>query len=196
MKKLALLVLTIAVVAYGQIPASRKSKPDGEKIASALQSGPKFVTQNATVLDWPTSPGGEYRVLRAGTNGWSCLPGAPGAAHDEPGCFDRTFLQFIKDSVAGRTPNVQRVGISYMYAGKWVPNKSHATGSGDEFRVGPHIMVLGLDQKILQTFNQDGSNGEPYANHLDGPHAELFLVIPIRAWDDAQAARSVAAVKR
>src|SRR6266446_6977148 len=184
MKKLASLVLITAAVAYGQMPASHKSKSDGEKITSALQWGPTFFTRNATVLDWPISPGGDFRVLRAGTNGWSCLPGAPGAVHDEPSCFDQVFLQFIKDSIAGHTPNVRNVGISYMYAGKWVPNKSHATGGGDEFHVGPHIMILGLDQKMLRTFNQDGSNGESYANHLDGPHSELFLVIPIRAWDD------------
>ena len=57
-------------------------------------------------------------------------------------------------------------------------------------------MILGLDQKMLQALNQDGSNGEPYANHLDSAHSELFLVIPIRAWDDAQAARSIGAVKQ
>jgi hypothetical protein len=196
MKTFAFLVLITAVVTYAQTPASRKSKSDEDKIESARQAGPTFVTKNATVLDYSTSPGGEYRVLRAGTNGWTCLPGAPGAAHDEPGCFDQVFLQFIKDSIAGRTPNVQNVGISYMYRGKWLPNTSHAMGSGDEFRVGPHIMILGLDQKMLQAFNQDGSNGEPYANHLDGPHSELFLVIPIREWDAAQAAANVGALKR
>jgi len=103
------------------MPASRESKSDVEKIASALQAGPKFVTQNATVIDYPGSPGGEFRVLRAGTNEWTCLPGYAGAAHDEPGCYDQVFLQFIKDSTAGLTPNVQRIGISYMYGGKWVP---------------------------------------------------------------------------
>src|SRR3984957_19055712 len=187
MKKFSFLVLIAAVVTFAQSPPSGKSKSDAEKITSAMQAGPKFVTQSATVLDYPTSPDGEYRVLRAGTNGWTCLPGYAEAAHDEPGCFDQVFLQFIKDSIAGRTPNVQRIGISYMYRGKWVPNKAHATASGYEFHVGPHIMILGLDQKMLETFNQDGSNGEPYANHLDGPHSELFLVIPIRAWDDAKA---------
>jgi hypothetical protein len=196
MKTFAFLVLITAVVTYAQTPASHKAQSDEDKIESALQAGPKFVTKNATVLDYPTSPGGEYRVLRAGKNGWTCLPGAPGAAHDEPGCFDQAFLQFIKDSIAGRAPNVQNVGISYMYRGKWLPNTSHAMGSGDEFRVGPHIMILGLDQKMLQAFNQDGSNGEPYANHLDGPHSELFLVIPIREWDDAQAAANVGELKR
>jgi hypothetical protein len=141
------------------------------------------------VLDYPTSPDGEYRVLRAGTNGWTCLPGYAEAAHDEPGCFDQVFLQFIKDSMARRTPNVQRIGISYMYGGKWVPNKSHAMGSDAEFHVGPHIMIIGLDQKTLQTLNHDASNGEPYVNSLPG-RSELYLVIPIREWDDAQAIRT------
>ncbi len=195
MKKFAFLLLFTAVVTSAQMPASRELKSDAEKIASAVQAGPKFVTQNATVIDYPTSPSGEFRVLRAGTNGWTCLPGFRGAAHDEPGCFDQVFLQFIKDSIAGRTPNVQSVGISYMYGGKFVPNKSHAMGSGNEFHVGPHIMIIGLDQKTMQTLNQDGSNGEPYVNHLPG-RPELFLVIPIREWDDAPAVRTVGAVTR
>jgi hypothetical protein len=49
---------------------------------------------------------------------------------------------------------------------------------------------------MMQTLNQDRSNGEPYDNHLPGPHSELFLVIPIREWDDAQAVPSIGAEKR
>ncbi len=194
MKIIAFSILLTAVT-YAQMPASRPVKSDPEKIASAMRAGPKFVTQNATVLDWPSSPGGEFRGLRAGTNGWTCLPGRPEAAHDEPGCFDQVFLQFIKDSTAGRSPNVQSVGISYMYGGFWVPNKSHAVGSDNEFHVGPHIMIIGLDQKIMQTLNHDGSNGEPYVNHLAG-RSELFLVVPIREWNDLQAVGTVSAASR
>jgi hypothetical protein len=196
MKKFAFLARITAVVTYGQAPASSKSKSDLEKIASPLGAGPKSVTRNATVLDWPTSPGGEFHLLRAGTNGWTGLPGFPGSAHDEPGRFDQVFLQFIKDSVAGRTPNVQSVGVSYMYGGFWVPNKSDAMGTGDEFHVGPHIMIIGPDQKMLGTLNHDGSNGEPYVNHLAGHHTELFLVVPIREWDDSQAVRTIGAATR
>src|SRR2546427_2976396 len=105
MKSVAFLIL-ITAVTYVQMPASRTSKSDAEKIAAAMQAGPKFVTQNATVLDWPPSPGGELRVLRSGTNAWTCLPGRPAAAHEEPGCFDKVFLQFMKDSMAGHTPDV------------------------------------------------------------------------------------------
>ncbi len=54
MKKFAFLLLITAVVTYGQTPAPPKPKSDAEKIASAMGAGPKFVTQNATVLDWPS----------------------------------------------------------------------------------------------------------------------------------------------
>ena len=196
MKNFAFLGLITAIATYAQAPPSGKSKSDAEKITSALQAGPKFVTRNATVLDWPSSPGGEYRVLRAGTNQWTCLPGRfPQTPHDEPGCFDQVFLQFIKDGMAGRTANMQSVGISYMYGGFWVPNKSHAMGTGDEFHVGPHIMIVGPDQKMLETLNHEGSNGEPYVNHLPG-RTELFVVIPIREWNDAQAVQTGGAAHR
>jgi hypothetical protein len=62
--------------------------------------------------------------------------------------------------------------------------------------LGPHIMIIGSDQKLLETLNRDGSNGEPYVNHLAGDHTELFLVIPIREWDDAGALGTVGAVRR
>ncbi len=47
----------------------------------------------------------------------------------------------------------------------------------------------------MQTLNQDASNGEPYANSLPG-HSELYLVIPIRQWDDAEAVPSIGAERR
>ena len=181
--KLTGMVLLAVSTALAQTAESHMPVTDAEKVADALRAGPAFITKDATLLDWPKTPGGEYRVLRKGSSQWTCLPGLPGSPHDEPGCFDQVFLQFIKDSIAGRTPKAQSVGISYMYGGFWVPNKSHAMGNGNEFHVGPHIMIIGPDQETLRTLNQDGSNGEPYVNHLSG-HSELFLVIPIRQWDE------------
>ena len=176
-------IVLFAATAFAQTGEPRMPVTDAEKIADALRAGPVFVTKGATLLDWPSTPGSEYRVLRKGSSQWTCLPGVPGSPHDEPGCFDRVFLQFIKDSIAGRAPNAQSIGISYMYGGFWVPDTSHALGNDNEFHVGPHIMILGLDQEMLRTLNQDGSNGEPYANHLSG-HPELFLVVPIRQSDE------------
>ena len=157
---------------------------DQEKIADALRAGPRFITNNATILDWPSTPGGEYRVIRKGTNEWTCLPGVPGYSHDEPGCFDATFMQWMKDSLAGREPHIQKIGIAYMYVGAWVPNKSH-NGAGDDFRVGPHIMIVSPHeyQDELRPLNHDGSNEMPYVAHLPRG-TDLYLVLPFRQWDE------------
>jgi len=171
------------------LAASAPDRPstDAEKIADALRAGPRFITKDATLLDWPTTPDGEYRVLRQGTSEWTCLPGVPGYPHDEPGCFDPTFMQWMKDSLEGHEPHIDRIGISYMYAGAWVPNKSaedHGSTSS-EFHVGPHIMIVSphQNQQELQTLSREGSTGMPYVTHLPNG-TDLFLVIPIRQWDE------------
>jgi hypothetical protein len=177
-------LLTMAAVALSQ-NAYDHPTTDSAKIAHALRAGPTFITKNATILDWPQKPGGEYRFLRKGTNGWTCLPGVRGYSHDEPGCFDPVFMHWMKDSLAGRQPYITTVGIAYMYIGAWVPNKSRNAADGDEFHVGPHIMIVSPheNQKELQSISHDGSTGMPYVAHL--PHGEdLYLVLPFRQWDE------------
>jgi hypothetical protein len=56
-------------------------------------------------------------------------------------------------------------------------------------------VIIGLDQKMMQTLNQDGSNGKPYVNSLPG-HTELYLVIPVREWNDTEAVPSIGAKRR
>jgi hypothetical protein len=77
------------------------------------------------------------------------------------------------------------MGIAYMYTGFWVPNKSDKSKDphSDEFHVGPHLMVVGPHQDEFQELNRDGSNGMPYVTHLPN-RTELFLVMPIRQWDE------------
>ncbi len=180
--KLITIVLFAATAAFAQTAESRMPVTDAEKIADALRAGPVFVTKDATLLDWPSTPGGEYRVLRKGSSQWTCLPAIPGYPHDEPGCFDRVFLRWLQDGLAGRTPRIDRIGIAYMYVGAWV--KAVKGASADhEFHVGPHLMVVGPHQDEFQGFNRDASNGMPYVTHLPN-HTELFLVMPIRQWDE------------
>ncbi len=179
MKLLTSVVLT-AVTAIAQ-SSDRLPVTDAEKIADALRAGPAFITKDATVLDWPSAPGGEYRILRRGSNEWTCLPAIPGYSHDEPGCFDPIFLGWMQDSLAGRTPHIDRIGISYMYLGAWKSAKDGS--SGHEFHVGPHLMVVGPNQDEFQGFNRGATNGMPYVTHLPN-RTELFLVMPVRQWNE------------
>jgi hypothetical protein len=171
-------VLLTAGSAFAQ-SSDRLPVTDADKIADALRAGPAFITKDATVRDWPTAPGGEYRLLRKGSNEWTCLPAIPGYSHDEPACFDPIFLRWIEDSLAGRTPQIDRIGISYMYFGAWQKGAS----SGHEFHVGPHLMIVSPHQDDFQGFNRDSSNGMPYVAHLPH-HTELYLVMPVRQWNE------------
>src|SRR5271170_1007514 len=179
------LLITLIAAAQGALPSGPST--DADKIADALRAGPDFITRDATLLDWPVKPGDDYRVLRKGTNEWSCLPAFPGYSHDEPGCFDAVFMQWVKDSLTGRKPQIERVGIAYMYGGAWVPNKSNdaETPKGEDFHVGPHIMIVSPapNQAELQTFSHDGSNGMPYVAHLP-KGTDLYLVMPIGHWNE------------
>src|SRR3984893_1357910 len=105
--KLITIVLFATTAAFAQAAKSRMPVTDAEKIADALHAGPAFVTKDATLLDWPSTPAGEYRVLRKGSSPMDLSPGYfPGYPHDEPGCFDRIFLRWLQDSLAGRTPRI------------------------------------------------------------------------------------------
>jgi predicted nucleic acid-binding protein len=72
--RLITIAFITAAVAFAQKTESRLPITDAEKIADALRAGPAFITKDATLLDWPSTPGGEYRVLRKGSGEWTCLP--------------------------------------------------------------------------------------------------------------------------
>jgi hypothetical protein len=178
--KLAAFCLFAALTASAQSSADTLPTTDVAKIADALTAAPNFITGGATIMDYPGSKGGEFRVLRKGTSEWTCLPGPPpGSKHDDPGCFDSVFFQWLKDDLAGRPQHIERLGVSYMFMGQWVPG-----ASGGEFHVGPHIMVVTPHQEDLQGFTRGGKNGT-YIIHLPGPDQadKWFLVIPVHEAD-------------
>jgi hypothetical protein len=169
--------LTVGIQAAGaQSVTERLPTTDAEKIADALRAAPKFITDGATIVDYPASKGAEFRVLRKGSTEWTCLPGPPpGEKHDDPGCFDQVFFQFVKDYFSGRPPHIDRLGVSYMYTGHTVPG-----ASGGQFRVGAHIMLVSPHPEDLQGFTHLGWSGT-YIIHLPGVDQpdQWFLVIPL-----------------
>jgi hypothetical protein len=180
---LAILSLFAAVAASAQSTTGHLPITDAEKVADALRAAPNFITDDATIVDYPASKGGEFRVLRQGSTEWTCLPGpTPGSQHDDPGCFDKVFFQFVKDVLAGRPQHVERLGIAYMYTGHTVPG-----AAGGQFRVGAHIMLVSPHPEDLQGFTRYGWNGT-YVIHLPGSDqpSQWFLVIPIQADSERQ----------
>lgn len=63
-----------------------------EKIANAMTAAPASIAGKATILDWPAKEGDKPAVLRAGTNGWSCLPDMPDTEGNDPACLDQPWM--------------------------------------------------------------------------------------------------------
>jgi hypothetical protein len=93
--KLSVLCLFAALTAGVQSTTERLPVTDAEKIADALRAGPNFITDGATIVDYPASKGDEFQILRKGSSESTAYRvHHPGSKHDDPGCFDRVFFQW------------------------------------------------------------------------------------------------------
>jgi len=168
---------------------------DGWKIANALSAGPVSITKHAAVIDWPTNPKDEMshgKVLRQGTNVWTCMPDIPGRPQHDPMCVDETMMKWLMATLAGNKPDIDRVGLSYMLMGE-VRQGQGATPAKDPsqvkewFYIGPHIMVVLPDsaKDALRGINQDLSNSQPYTSVLSSADvATPIWVIPVAGGGD------------
>jgi hypothetical protein len=175
-------------------------RSDAWKIKNALSAGPKFITDHATVMDWPSAPDKEMKVLREGSNGWTCMPGPSWAPRPSPMCNDQTMMKWMMAVMAGKKPDLDRVGISYMLQGEAgsdvqdINAKTPPPGK-DWYYAGPHVMLVlpDGDKDALKDVGQDTSSGLPYVR---GPNSlSPLLVIPVAKSDEEIIVRKTAPSK-
>jgi hypothetical protein len=167
-----------------QSDSSSAAHSDEWKIKNALSAGPDFVTDKATVMDWP-KPGEQHgTILRAGSNGWTCMPDRPGKPAHDPACADETMMKWMQATFAGRKPNIDRVGMAYMFQGEVGADQNDLSmrtppEGKNWYYVGPHVMIVlpDKDKSALKYVNRDISTSEPYVTALKS--SSPLLVIPI-----------------
>jgi hypothetical protein len=162
---------------------------DEWKIANALAAAPKAITDHAAVMDWPANPNGGMhgRLLREGDNGWTCMPDVPGRPQHDPMCMDETTMQWLMATQAGKKPNIDKVGLSYMLLGEARQAQGAAAVKDpaqvkEWFYIGPHVMVVLPDaaKAALGGVNRDLSQDLPYISFLNAsPDSTPLWVIPV-----------------
>jgi hypothetical protein len=120
-------------------------------------------------MDWPSAQDKELkmRVLREGSNGWTCMPDRPAPSHN-PACADQTMMKWMMAIMAGKRPNIDRIGISYMLQGEAgadvqdINAKTPPPGK-DWHYARPHVMLVlpDSDKDALKDVGQDTSSGAP-----------------------------------
>jgi hypothetical protein len=176
-----ILFLCLVTCAMGQ------SAKDSE-ISKALSAAPPSIAAQAAVIILKDQ--GRKEELRAGSNGWTCLArdeNAPddGIAH-HPACFDKYGLEWIENYVAGREPNPDHVGYSYMLEGgsSWSNTDPKATklapGQKDYIRISGHIMILNArvaDSSGFPSGQTEPDTRKPFVMFGGTPFA--LLIIPV-----------------
>ena len=151
-----------------------------EKIANAMTAAPASISAKATILDWPATEGTQPAILRAGSNGWSCLPDMPQSPGNDPMCLDEPWMQWVAAYMAKKAPELTRVGVGYMIApgGGWGSNTDpYAMKEMPGNHWGhhkPHMMIVVPDVTALSGISIDPNNGGPYVMFAGTPYAHIM----------------------
>ncbi len=170
-----LMALLIPAVAHGQ-------DVDTEAvIASAVSAGPASISDDARVLDWSMTE------LRAGTNGWTCLPDDVVAPGNAPWCVNGPWLNFLQALLSGTEPTYDEIGIAYMLQGDSPICNSDPAATEDTCGeadwvtgLGAHMMMLMPDLSSLEGITTDHMNGGPWVMWPGTPYAHLMIPIDSR----------------
>ena len=136
------------------------------KIAAFSSAAPAKIGDHATVMDTDGAT-----VLRAGTNGWTCMSanmhpepaeGWPTAHNAEPICLDAVGFQWIAGYMAGTPPVMDRDTFVFMLHGdngydnsNPAVRKQADAAPGQWIESGPHLMLMPKDPATLDAFTDD-----------------------------------------
>ena len=164
------LFLSLLVTGCAQTQAS-----DVELIAEAESAAPESVTKNATIK---TSDG---RVLRQGSNSWTCYPGSGAIG---PMCNQSQWDELIGAVMTKAPIDVQKFSLSYMMAGEGEalgvsnidPFATEPTDDNQWVKEGPHLMILVPDPAALKGLSTD-PNDPVYVMWKDTPYAHIMVKV-------------------
>ena len=163
-------------------PAAPKVGPvappttDADKIKSALSAAPAAIASGATVMDMPT-----MKVLRPGTNGWTCLPDGPSPGVD-PMCLDKNGMEWAGAWMAHKDPPKDKMAIGYMLMGgsdasNTDPFAEKPSPNGKWVDTGPHMMVLNIGDHFAGYPTTAANTKVPYVMFPNTPYAHLMIPV-------------------
>jgi hypothetical protein len=201
MSTAALVALTLAACAKQEAAKTPAAAPAGPakgtpewKIQNAMSAAPTAVASAATIMDWPATPDGKMTQLRAGTNGWSCLPDDPSTPSNDPVCADSVSFSWFGFWMQRQPPRTRTVALAYMLQGatdasNTEPFKTKPDSGQPWVTTGPHVMIFVPDVKALAGMSTDWRSGGPYVMWAGTPYAHLMLPVGVPKADSGSGMR-------
>ncbi|GAA0685020.1 hypothetical protein GCM10009104_08140 [Marinobacterium maritimum] len=157
---------------------------DEDKIRSAMSAAPDSISMEARIMDWPAEEGGEMMELRAGSNGWTCLPDMPATPGNDPMCLDAPWMAWAEGWMNHTEPQYNQMGFGYMLQGSTAesnldPYAKEATADNEWISEGvPHLMIVVPDASMLEGLPTEHDNGGPWVMWRDTPYVHIMAPMP------------------
>ena len=177
---LALAVLVAAMGASMTVTAS-DNKADQKLIKSAMQAAPVKVANDATIVAMEKDG---MRTVRAGSNGFTCMPDNPTTPGPDPMCMDAAAMEWAHAWMSHKDPTVGKVGFMYMLAGgtdasNTDPYAQQPTAANHWVKTGPHVMIVGADSAFYDMYPKDADpdTSVPYVMWSGTPYQHLMIPV-------------------
>jgi hypothetical protein len=126
---------------------------------------------------------GSMKVLRKGSNDWTCVPDDPSSPGNDPMCLDPNAMEWLHAYV-GKKPPPDKIGFIYMLQGGWDFSNldPYATKpDGKATITGPHVMIVGPGVKAVPGYDRTGNGVNPAISYVMWKDtAYEHLMIPVR----------------
>ena len=194
-------VISLLIVFLISCSTSTSDEPNAShdsdewQIWAYSKAAPDFIGEFATIV------GGDGKVIREGSNGWTCtatleMPegGFETPQHGNTLCADEEGFKWAEAYMTGGKPNMKRDAYIWMLNGDMGEdnmNSSFYGGDHDKAKMmghfiesGPHLMLMPKDTKTIENFPTDFTSGAPYQMFKGTPYAHLM--IPVEGYYEFQ----------
>lgn len=177
----AALSIGVALASFALAQQPPRPRTDAELIANALSAAPEAVARGAAVMVMDERGG--MKMLKSGTNNFTCMPDNPGTPGDDPMCVDPNGMEWVMAWVGKKTPPAGKVGFGYMLKGgsDASNNDPFATAPAPGQRwvdTGPHVMVFNAGAMTASYPRTAADTKIPYVMWPGTPYEHLM--IPVR----------------
>ena len=151
-----------------------------DPIASAMAAAPETIARDATIVQ--AAADGSMKTLRAGNNGWTCMPDNPKTPGHDPMCMDANAMKWAEAWMTKKTPPADNVGLMYMLAGGSDASNMDPYGekpaAGKWVETGPHVMIVGSESlNKIYPATAAPDTAKPYVMFGGTPYAHMMIPI-------------------
>ena len=172
---------TVAETNATTATTNESSTASSDPVTSAESAAPAALAHDAAVVTLGAD--GKITQVRAGKNGWTCMPDAPDTPGPDPMCFDGNAGKWVQAWAGHKPPADGAPGVMYMLEGgtdasNTDPYATKPTADNDWIKTGPHIMLVG--SKAMLAGYPSGAKPDtsaPYVMWAGTPYAHLMVPV-------------------